>query len=302
MAASKIQIKKICEFCGKEFIAYKTSTRFCSKTCNSRSYKLENRLKQVRAVETKTKEEQENKPIKACERKDYLSPKEAALIIGVTTRSIYNLIYKGVLRASHLSSRMTFIRKADIELMLDGKPYTKQPKKERNPITEFYTTAEVEKKFGVSTSWVFKVAKDENIPKVFHRGKTLWSKSHFDAYFSKKFPNQSINEWYSVEDIKTKFNMTTNAVYSFVSKFNIPKKKVKRDVFYSKVHVDAAKNKTELETPQYYTIPEATTKYNMTRDQLYHYVKWHNIPKIKEGKYTKISRKELDDLLAPPLI
>lgn len=86
MAASKIQIKKICEFCAKEFIAYKTSTRFCSKPCNSRSYKHESRLKQIRAVETKTKEEQEEKPIKMGERKDYLSPKEAALIIGVATK------------------------------------------------------------------------------------------------------------------------------------------------------------------------------------------------------------------------
>jgi len=43
-------------------------------------------------------------------------------------------------------------------------------------------------------------------------------------------------------------------------------------------------------------------KYNLTRDQLYHYVKWHHISKVQEGKYIKISRKELDDLLAPPSI
>ena len=30
MAASKIRIKKICEYCGQEFYALKTSTRFCS--------------------------------------------------------------------------------------------------------------------------------------------------------------------------------------------------------------------------------------------------------------------------------
>ena len=32
MAASKIRIKKICEYCGQEFYALKTSTRFCSKS------------------------------------------------------------------------------------------------------------------------------------------------------------------------------------------------------------------------------------------------------------------------------
>ena len=36
---SKIPIKKKCEWCGKDFIAYKVTTRFCSKQCNSYAYK-----------------------------------------------------------------------------------------------------------------------------------------------------------------------------------------------------------------------------------------------------------------------
>ena len=43
-------------------------------------------------------------------------------------------------------------------------------------------------------------------------------------------------------------------------------------------------------------------KFGLTRDQLHHYLKYHNIPRTKKGKFTYISRKELDDLLAPPLI
>ena len=149
---------------------------------------------------------------------------------------------------------------------------------------------------------MFKVGKEEHIPKVFQRGKTLWSKKHFDDYFAKKAPDEEITEWYSVEDMKTKFGMTTNAVYSFVSRFGIPKKKNKREVIYSKKHVDIAKGIAQPEIPQYYTVKEAMEKYNLSRDQLYHYIKWHKVPKIKEGKYTKISKKELDELLAPPSI
>ncbi len=40
----------------------------------------------------------------------------------------------------------------------------------------------------------------------------------------------------------------------------------------------------------------------MTHDQMHHYVKYHNILRVKKGRYTYISRKELDDLLAPPTI
>lgn len=68
-----------------------------------------------------------------------------------------------------------------------------------------------------------------------------------------------------------------------------------------KKHVDIAKGLAKAE-PEYYTTAEAMEKYNLTRDQLYHYVKWHHISKVQDGKYIKISRKELDDLLAPPLI
>lgn len=210
--------------------------------------------------------------------------------------------YTGVLKAVKLSSRMTMIRKEDIDRMVEVNPYQKHHKREVTPITEFYTTVEVEEKFGVSTSWVFKVGKEENIPKTINRGKTMWSKKHFDAYFAGKAPYEEITEWYTVEEMKQKFDMTNSAVYSFVSKYSIPKKKVKREVFYSKKHVDIAKGIAVAEVPQYYTVKEAMEKYQLTRDQLYHYVKWHKIPKVQEVKYVKISRKELDALLAPPII
>lgn len=303
MVASKIQIKKVCEFCGKEFLALKRTTRFCSKTCMDRAYKQKLRKQQVQEVENRVREISMNNPVFLdVKTKDYLSPQEASKLIGVTTRSIYNLIYSGVLVAAHMSSRMTIIKRCSIEAMLDNNPYQKRHKKECAPITEFYTTAEVREKFSVSESWVFKVGKEEHIPKVFQRGKTLWSKKHFDDYFAKKAPDEEITEWYSVEDMKTKFGMTTNAIYTFVSKFEIPKKKNKREVIYSKKHVDIAKGIAQPDLPQYYTVKEAMEKYNLSRDQLYHYIKWHKVPKIKEGKYTKISKKELDELLAPPSI
>ena len=40
----------------------------------------------------------------------------------------------------------------------------------------------------------------------------------------------------------------------------------------------------------------------MTRDQIYHYVKTRKIFKVQVGKYVKISKKELDQALAPPII
>ena len=297
MATSRIKIKKVCEYCGQEFYAQKLSTRFCSKQCSEHSYKQRMREQQVATAVSAM----EQKPILSVKTKDYLSVKEASVVIGLSVRATYDLIYKGILQASKLSSRMTIIKRCSIDAMLEGRDYTKKVKPASEPITEFYTTQEVMDKFNVSAGWVFKVAKEKSIPKVFLRGKTYWSKQHIDKHLTKQ-QDDSITEWYSVPEMMEKFGMTTSAVYCFVSKFAIPKKKIKREVFYSKKHVDIAKGLVEPEKPQYYTVKEATEKYQITRDALYHYCKRYNIPKIQEGKYVKISKKELDEVLAPPVI
>ena len=256
----------------------------------------------MQRVETEVKAAIETKPLNDIKHKTLLTVQEAGTLIGVTTRSVYNLIYAGVLKASKLSSRMTLIRRSDVEAMLDANPYTKRHKRERVPITEFYTNDELREKFDVSLSWIFKVGKEENVPKIMQRGKTLWSKKHFDAIIARRTYDKSITEWYSVEDMRQKFWMTLSAVYTFAYTYGIPKKKVKREVFYSKRHVDAAKGIAEPVQPEYYTIAEAMEKYGLTRDQLYCYVKRHKIPKVQEGRYVKIAKKELDTLLALPVL
>lgn len=54
--------------------------------------------------------------------------------------------------------------------------------------------------------------------------------------------------------------MTLAAVYCFVSKNAIPKKKEGIMVYYSKKHVDIVKGITAPEEPQYYTVVEALRK------------------------------------------
>ena len=212
------------------------------------------------------------------------------------------MIYAGHLVAYKLSSRLSFVKRTDIDAMLKANPYEKRQPKDAIAITELYTTAEVKEKYNIKESWLYKIAKENNIPRTFNRGRTFWSKKHIDSYFAKKAPDASITEWYSVAELQEKFGMTLSAIYTFVYKNVIPKRKEGKMVYYSKKHFDIAKGIAIPEEPQYYTIPEAMEKYNLTRDQLYHYVKCHNITRIKVGKYTKILRSELDKFFEPPKI
>ena len=298
MSTSKFRVLRTCEFCGKELYAQKVSTRYCSKRCNELAYKQRRRQRQITEAEARVLQ----KPIEEVGNKEFLSLQDASVLFGITKRSVYNLIYNGVLQAFKFSSRMTFVRKADIERMFEGHIYTKKVKPERKPITEFYTTKEIQEKFGVSEAWVFKLAKEKKIPKVLHHGKTYWSKQHVDKHFAKHIENNNIVEWYSVQDMMEKFNMTTSAVYCFVSKFNIPKKKIKTSVYYSKQHVDAAKGINEPPKEEFYTMKEAVQHFGMTEDQIYKYAKKAKVSKHMEGRIVLMNKRELDAALAPPSI
>lgn len=235
--------------------------------------------------------------------KEFLTPTEVAAFLGVGRTSIYRYIKNAKIKAVRFDGK-TLVRRSDIDKMFDNiiASNNENKPKEKTPISDFYTTAEVKEKYGVKDSWIFHIAKEHNIPRTFHRGKNYWSKKHIDDYFAKKAPDPEIKEWYSTQDMQEKFGMTLTAIYSFVSKNAIPKKKVGIMVYYSKKHVDIAKGLIAPEEPKYYTIAEAMERFNLTRDQLYHYVKYHNIPSIKVGKYTKILRAELDKFFEPPKI
>mgnify|MGYP002512030509 FL=1 len=302
MATSSIRITKICQWCGVEFEAQKVSTKYCSHRCANLAYKQAVRDKRVKQAEAETLSIKLEKPIENVKDKEYLSFAQAGKLLGLSRQAVYNMVKAGNLKASKISSRLSFIRRVDIDAMLENRPYKTLHPKDTIPITDFYTTAEIKEKFGVKESWIYEIAKEHNIPRTFNRGRTYWSKKHIDSYFAKKAPDASITEWYSVAELQEKLGMTLSAIYTFVYKNVIPKRKEGKMVYYSKKHFDIAKGIATPEEPQYYTIPEAMEKFNLTRDQLYHYVKYHNITRIKVGKYTKISKPELDEFLAPPQI
>ena len=297
--ASNIDIQKKCEWCGKLFIAHKTTTRCCSHRCANLAYKERTRQKRVSEFQTMVNQQIEKED---CIDKDFFTPSEAAKYIGISRATFYRYLETNLIKSVQLK-RKTIIRKRDIEALFDNaSPYKKHLPRSKQSITDFYTTAEIKEKFGVKESWIYEIAKEYNIPRTFNRGRTYWSKKHIDSYFAKKAPDASITEWYSVAELQEKFSMTLSAIYTFVYKNVIPKRKEGKMVYYSKKHFDIAKGIATPEEPQYYTIPEAMEKYNLTRDQLYHYVAYHNITRIKVGKYTKILRSELDKFFEPPKI
>ena len=296
--SSTIEITKNCEFCGSNFIARKCSTRFCCKRCAERSYKQNKRNNHIAEHQAIADSVQTDKISDL----EFISPTQCAQLIGVSRRTLYRYLEAHKIPCCQFNG-CTRIRRTDIDALFKEWEYIKREKKVAEPIEEFYTTKQILEKFGISNSWLFKMAKERSIPKTVVRGKTLWSRKHIDKALADKQPTETVaGEWYSVEEVCAKFNMSKEAVYRFVSERKIGKRKDKCKLFYSRRQFDKAMGiESDLE-PEYYTMPEAMARYNMTRDQISHYVRTHDIPRSYEGRYVRIDRKALDALFAPPKI
>lgn len=300
--SSIIDIQKKCKWCGEIFTAHKMSTAYCSHKCANLAYKERVRKERISAYQKELSFKEYNEPLKDLEQREFFTPTAAAKLLGISRATIYRYLADKTIKAVQFKGK-TLIRRKDIDMLFESSAtYNKRLPQEKVPITEFYTTAEVKEKYNVVDSWIFVVAKKHNIPRTFNRGKTYWSKKHIDNYFGKKAADPKITEWYSVQEIQDKFGMSLAAIYTLASKNAVPKKKEGIMVSYSKKHFDIAKGIAQPDEPQYYTVAEAMAKFNLTRDQLYHYAKYHNIPRVKVGKYVKISRPELDKLFEAPKI
>ena len=298
--SSNIEIKKKCRWCGAEFIARKTTTEYCSHQCSGLAYKERKRQEKLDSYQREYEYQQSGQ--KEVAKQEFLTPTQTATLLGVCHVTIYNYINRGVIKVWKLK-RKTLIRRADVDSLFSVLDIqSTQVKNPSAPITDFYTSKEVQEKYGVSNSGMYKIAEREGWPKTQSRGKTLWSRSHVDRYFANQQPKEEINEWYTAADIQAAYGMTLSAIYTLVSKEGIPKKKHGNYVMYSKYHFDLAKGTTAPKEPEYYTYPEAMEKYGLTRDQLHHYLKYHNITRVKKGKYTLILCSELDSLLGSPEI
>ena len=262
-----IKIERICEWCGNRFMAQTTVTRFCSKRCAEHSYKERMRQKKMALSNQETSQ---CKPDRKARDKDFMTPTETAQYLGVCRTYIYDSINRGKIKVTRIG-RKTLISKADIQAMFNfltpkETELSESAEKKSKSISDFYTRAEIREKFGVKDSWIYKVVAENNVPKTILRGKAYFSKSHIDRLFLAKKENPEITEWYSVEDIQSKYGMTLSAIYSLVSKIGIPKRKEGPKVYYSKYHFDVAKGAKSAEDVEFISVAEAMEKYSLTRD------------------------------------
>ncbi|WP_430816425.1 helix-turn-helix domain-containing protein [Carboxylicivirga sp. RSCT41] len=238
---SSIRIKRVCEYCGKEFNAKTTVTRYCSKTCNSAALKRKYRQAKIDISNEKTQtiKTQNQDYLTALKNKDVFTISDAALFLSVSRQTVYNWLNNGILNGKRISNRKVLFLKNDILAFLESKTAYAKPISNNKPITDFYTIKEVQEKYGIANTYTYRIIKEHKIPKTYHLGKTLVSKEHIDNFFKKKDRNlNNIIEWYSVQEIMDKFGLSRDQVYNQLSANAVPRKRVGKFVQISKKHFD----------------------------------------------------------------
>lgn len=113
-----MRIVRICEYCGVEFTAKTSVTRFCSRKCTSRFFKKKDRDKKIEKSNEETFQHKiaaaSDPNLEIIKLKEFLSIKETISLLGLSERTFYRLMKNGNIPATKLGGR-TIIKRSIID-------------------------------------------------------------------------------------------------------------------------------------------------------------------------------------------
>ncbi|MFI2744185.1 helix-turn-helix transcriptional regulator [Zhouia sp. PK063] len=108
--SSNIQVNRICEYCGKKFIAKKTTTKYCSHKCNSHHYKQKVKDKKISSSNKETlRKEKINHTLLSS--KEFLSIQDTCELLSVSRWTIWRRIKNNEIKFIKIGSRIIIPRK-----------------------------------------------------------------------------------------------------------------------------------------------------------------------------------------------
>ena len=251
---------------------------------------------------------------------EYLTFSKAATLMGCSRQYIYKLVATGKLKASRISNRMAFIRKADIERMLEGNPYHRilpgcisTPKKsassskptkkdirenKNDEVLDFYSGEEVMSLYKVKQSWLYTSAKRNHIPICRIAGKNYYSKRHIDEFFGVSVDISEITDWLLTEEAEEVFGMKPSALRAYAYRHKIPTKREYGRTYYSKSHLDELRRTDLVNDERYYTVEQVRQIYGLSSANISHIVKVKHIEKIKVGVKNLLLRSDVERVMA----
>lgn len=290
-----MEVIKTCLWCGKQFIAYKITTKYCCHSCNSAAYKQAKRNEKM-AEFVKEDRKKNIHEVKKIKDKPYLSPNEVSTLLGLSRASIYRYMASGDLKALQLKGK-TIIRRSDVEKLFDdSSEYTKRGHMVNASFSN-YTIDQIAGKYNLDRKTVKNKCEDFGIKRLYVGRKIYYEKALVDEKFADLLQPIDTNAYYTAQEICEKYNKSYSAVIAFLNRNNIPKIKRRQNVFYSKFALDECIEKKEKTDPDYYTYDEIASKFNFSKINISYYVNQYNVETVKRGRRTYVLRESFDQAL-----
>jgi excisionase family DNA binding protein len=185
--SSNISVYRICGFCSFEFLAKKTTTKYCSLKCASKDYKRRLKNQKIENSNLQTIKIK-NQPIIDLKAKEFLNVKQLALLLGFSVKTVYRFINSKRINAYNFSERKILIRRCDVNALFEkpqiGFEVVLRPteKGKQAEIKDCYTITEIQKKFNISSGALYNLIKRNNINK-FSQGKFIYvAKKDIEAF------------------------------------------------------------------------------------------------------------------------
>ena len=293
------QVRK-CKYCGKEFVARNGMQKYCCEECQTKAKEARKKrqLDFMNAVE----------PVIDLQCQEYLTFAKAAILMGCSRQYVYKLVNEGKLAASRISSRMAFIRKADIEKMLTGNPYhrvlpTNRPKKASVPTTKEGKANAKNVESNAQESEVLDYISGEEVMRIYKVKKSwLYTSAKRNQLFGKSADVEAVSEWLTMKDTQELYGMSAASVRSNAYRHHIPTKRKFGQTYYSKDHFEQLRRTDIVNDDRYYTAREAAEKYGMSTANIGIIAKKNSIATIKVGVKNLIPKADFDRIMAERLV
>ena len=114
-----MEYKKRCQWCGEPYIEHKMTTLYCSKACWDKAYRA--KLRQKKREEKVLEVESTFPVIESIGDKPFLSPTEAAKLLGISTATMYRYMEQGIIKVLRTPAR-SIVRRTDLEALFETPP------------------------------------------------------------------------------------------------------------------------------------------------------------------------------------
>lgn len=303
-----MEIVKKCEWCHKTFIGQMVTARFCSSKCCDQAYRYKRKVQSGKYASVGGDTEMSTLPRRVDERKlrreylkdkQFLSPTEAAKLLGVSRSTIYNYLGLQILKAKQFRGK-TIIRRSDIDKLFDEAPSYKKRgtnHKGKDTLNGYYSLKEMMEKFKISKRTVYRRCEQYDIPTIVVGRRTFWKKADVDTHFIELLVQYDLKDWYNAQQIEDIYGMKGSTLKKYALRHNVPRIQFQNITYYSKSHFDNLKRLAKVPDGNYYTVQDIVKNSSFSVFQVRYYAKNEKLRVKRVNGLLLILKTDWDDFV-----